>query len=101
MAEDKYLKALEAPKMVAAFYSGDELEIGRTPMPADNADTSSNQNNPSIHPAASPYTVMARSVLPAVLLSGIDSDLPGRLLSSVLRELSAHRRVPRRRRAGR
>ena len=37
----------------------------------------------SVHPPASPYTVMAGSVIPAVLISGINSDLPGPILAQV------------------
>jgi hypothetical protein len=32
---------------------------------------------------ASPYTVVARSVIPAVLIIGINSDLPGPILAQV------------------
>ena len=39
--------------------------------------------NVTLHPPASPYTVMAGSVIPAVLVSGIDSDLPGPILAQV------------------
>ncbi len=37
----------------------------------------------TLHPPASPYTVMAGSVIPAVLVSGINSDLPGPILAQV------------------
>ena len=36
-----------------------------------------------LHPPASPYTVMAGGVIPAVLVSGINSDLPGPILAQV------------------
>ena len=36
-----------------------------------------------LQPPASPYTVMAGSVIPAVLVSGVNSDLPGPLLAQV------------------
>ena len=44
---------------------------------------SSSDPNVTLHPPASPYTVMAGSVIPAVLVSGIDSDLPGPILAQV------------------
>ena len=37
----------------------------------------------TLHPPASPYTVMAGSVIPAVLFGGINSDLPGPVLAQV------------------
>jgi type IV secretory pathway VirB10-like protein len=42
-------------------------------------------SNPTVtvHPPASVYTVMAGSVIPAVLVSGINSDLPGPILAQV------------------
>lgn len=84
-AEDKYLKALEAPQMVGAFHSAGTLEIAQAQAHSADESTFSSQNEPtvSIHPAASPYTVMAGSVIPAVLISGIDSDLPGPILAQV------------------
>ncbi len=92
-AQDKYMKALEAPEMVAAFHAGGTLQIPR----AQSADTNtalalsnfqSSSDSPSssgvrLHPPASPFTVMAGSVIPAVLVSGINSDLPGPILAQV------------------
>jgi type IV secretory pathway VirB10-like protein len=87
-AEDKYMKALEAPEMVAAFHGGGTLEIARAQSGEGgtglNAGTS-DSNDPSVtlRPPASPFTVMAGSVIPAVLVSGINSDLPGPILAQV------------------
>ena len=39
--------------------------------------------NVTLHPPASPYTVMTGSMIPAVLVSGINSDLPGPILAQV------------------
>ena len=85
-AEDKYMRALEAPQMVAAFHSGGTLEIGECDGGQGgrrtlDAGTSASQRDASS--AGSPYTVMAGSVIPAVLVSGIDSDLPGPILAQV------------------
>jgi type IV secretory pathway VirB10-like protein len=84
-AEEKYMKALESPEMVQAFHSGGTLEIASAKGQQADSYISGDQNNPaiSVHPAASPYTVMAGSILPAVLISGINSDLPGPILAQV------------------
>jgi type IV secretory pathway VirB10-like protein len=83
-AAEKYLKALEAPQMVGAFHGGGTLELSQASTRAADAATYGleSQPNVSIHPAA-PYTVMAGSVIPAVLISGIDSDLPGPIIAQV------------------
>ena len=87
-AEDKYMRALEAPEMVAAFHSGGTLEIARAQSGEGGASLTgsmSDSNDPGVtlHPPASPFTVMAGSVIPAVLVSGINSDLPGPILAQV------------------
>ncbi len=84
-AEEKYMKALESPEMVQAFHSGGTLEIASAKGQQADSYISGDQSNPtiSVHPAASPYTVMAGSILPAVLISGINSDLPGPILAQV------------------
>jgi type IV secretion system protein TrbI len=84
-AEDKYLKALEAPQMVAAFHGGGTLEIGGAQSHPGGASTTTTpaDSGVAIHPAASPYSVMAGSIIPAVLISGINSDLPGPILAQV------------------
>ena len=84
-AEDKYMRALEAPEMVAAFHGGSTLEIPsaqRGEGASFNANTSS-EPSVTLHPPASPFMVMAGSVIPAVLVSGINSDLPGPILAQV------------------
>jgi type IV secretory pathway VirB10-like protein len=84
-AEEKYMKALEAPEMVAAFHGGQSLEIGSAKGQSGTDFNSPGSSDPSVtlHPPASPYTVMAGSVIPAVLVSGINSDLPGPILAQV------------------
>jgi type IV secretory pathway VirB10-like protein len=80
-AEDKYMRALEAPQMVAAFHGGGTLEIASARRErggnVESTSTSSSDPNVTLHPPASPYTVMTGSVIPAVLVSGVNSDLPG------------------------
>jgi type IV secretory pathway VirB10-like protein len=82
---DKYLKALEAPQMVSAFHGGQALEIadGDGHLAPDFDTNRSAQSAIALHAPASPYTVMAGSVIPALLISGIDSDLPGPILAQV------------------
>jgi type IV secretory pathway VirB10-like protein len=78
-AEEKYMKALEAPEMVAAFHGGATLEIGRSQAGQGGNPATDGSSDPTVrlHPPASPYTVMAGSVIPALLISGVNTDLPG------------------------
>ena len=84
-AEDKYLKALEAPQMVGAFHTGDALEISGKQLNSNSNSSGANPSAPAValQPAASPYTVMEGNIIPAVLISGINSDLPGPILAQV------------------
>jgi type IV secretory pathway VirB10-like protein len=84
-AQEKFLKALEAPEMVAAFHSGQALEIASAKGQSNSAFDSNSSSDPTVrlHPPASPYTVMAGSVIPAVLVSGINSDLQGPIIAQV------------------
>ena len=86
-AEDKRMRALEAPQMVAAFHSGGTLEIANAPG-AHGEEGGSFDAGASTEPTVrlrppSPNTVVAGSVIPAVLVSGIDSDMPGPILAQV------------------
>ncbi|MGH7812399.1 MAG: TrbI/VirB10 family protein [Candidatus Binataceae bacterium] len=83
--QQKYMKALEAPEMVAAFHQGGTFEIPTVKGQTGANVTLVSSTDPSVtlHPPASPYTVMAGSVVPAVLISGINSDLPGPILAQV------------------
>src|SRR5260370_32205202 len=79
------MRAREAPEMVAAFHGGGTLEIPsaqRGEGASFNANTSS-EPSVTLHPPASPFMVMAGSVIPAVLVSGINSDLAGPVLAQV------------------
>ena len=84
-AQEKYMKALEAPEMVAAFHGGRALEIASAKGQSSGGFNSNSSSDPSVtlHPPASPFTVTAGSVIPAVLVSGINSDLPGPILAQV------------------
>ena len=84
-AEEKYLRALEAPQMVSAFRGAATLEIASAKAQPGDSFTSPGQTGPAIavHAPASAFTVMAGSIVPAVLISGINSDLPGPILAQV------------------
>ena len=84
-AEEKYMKALESPQMVSAFHDGGTLEIARTNGQQGTNFNVGNSTDPTVtlHPPASVFSVMAGSVIPAVLVSGINSDLPGPILAQV------------------
>ena len=84
--EQKYMKALESPEVVAAFHSAVlELPQPRTQSGISNlaARDSENSGTARVHPAPSPYTLTAGNVIPALLVSGIDSDLPGPIVGQV------------------
>jgi hypothetical protein len=84
-AQEKYMKALEAPEMVAAFHGGQALEIASAKGQTGNGLDANSSSDPTVtlRPPASPFTVTAGSVIPAVLVSGINSDLPGQILAQV------------------
>jgi len=44
---------------------------------------SATRNAASLHPPSSPYQVMAGTVIPAALVTGINSDLPGQVIANV------------------
>jgi type IV secretion system protein TrbI len=48
-----------------------------------NTGDATTRNTGSVQPAASPYTVMAGTIIPAALVTGIDSDLPGQVIATV------------------
>jgi type IV secretory pathway VirB10-like protein len=92
-AQDMYMKALEAPQMVSAFHSDAALQMPSTTqtgngdanntLAANSFQSSTDSSSVRLHPPASVYTVMTGSVIPAVLISGINSDLPGPILAQV------------------
>jgi type IV secretion system protein TrbI len=90
-AADKYLRALEAPQMVAAFHGPtNALEIAPGAAQTEEQSTGNAQGGglsqgagTTLHPPASPYTVMAGGVIPALLVTGINSELPGPILAQV------------------
>ncbi len=84
-AEEKYMKALESPQMVSAFHGDGTLEIARANGQQGTNFNLGNSTDQAVtlHPPASAFSVMAGSVIPAVLVSGINSDLPGPIVAQV------------------
>ncbi len=91
-ARDKYMKALEAPQMVEAFHGRSTLEIpsvaqnGSAMLALNGFRSESDSAGASVvrlHPPAAPFTVMTGSVIAAVLVNGINSELPGPILAQV------------------
>ena len=69
-AEQKYMKALESPQVVTAFHSPAlELPQAQSQSAASSVAFGDSEGTPAIrlHPAPSPYTVIAGNVIPAVL----------------------------------
>jgi type IV secretory pathway VirB10-like protein len=94
LQQEEYVKALSAPPMVEAFHHGAALEVPSvasqtgTNRPYDFTSTQSAQSGgtgaiASLKPPESPYLITAGSVIPAVLISGINSELPGPILAQV------------------
>ncbi|MGV1681799.1 TrbI/VirB10 family protein [Sphingopyxis sp. NJF-3] len=59
----------------------DPSAAGRTPFLAQNGQVAESAER--IRPASSPYIVQAGSVIPAALITGINSDLPGQITAQV------------------
>jgi len=94
LQEEEYVKALSAPPMVGAFHHGETLEVptlagqsgvnGVAQFPnAQYAQSGSANVVASLKPPPSPYLITAGSVIAAVLISGINSELPGPILAQV------------------
>ena len=94
LEEEEYVKALSASPMVGAFHHGETLEVPTLAgqggangvdhvASAQFAQNGSANVAASLKPPASPYLITAGSVIPAVLISGINSELPGPILAQV------------------
>jgi len=89
--EHSYLSALQAPILIDALHSGSTLEVARAPSQLGQGEAAS-QTTSSVtgamaqaayHQPAPPYTVMAGTVIPAVLMTGINSGAPAQVLAQV------------------
>ncbi|HLK80738.1 MAG TPA: TrbI/VirB10 family protein [Xanthobacteraceae bacterium] len=86
LQEDEFIKALGAPQMVESFHNRTlDIPSGQagSPGPSGVQQASSDVSRATLKPPPSPYTVTAGSVIPALLVSGIDSDLAGPVLGQV------------------
>jgi len=77
-AKEEFLRAHMAPPVVKNFHDRSTLEIEQ----AGHHDGAAGAT-PTVRPSASPYTVMAGSIIPATLVNGINSDLPGPVIAQV------------------
>ena len=89
--EHSYLSALQAPILIDALHSGSTLEVARAASQPGQGEAAS-QTTSSVmgvmaqaayHQPAPPYTVMAGTVIPAVLVTGINSGAPAQVLAQV------------------
>ena len=76
-----------APPLASASQVNDPTTVqnrqGEKEAFLTNRDDSATRNTSGLQPPASPYTVMAGTVIPAALVTGINSDLPGEVIASV------------------
>jgi type IV secretion system protein TrbI len=78
---DQYMKALEAPVAVAVFET--QHNTKEIPSHTEAASDSRGLGTSPLHPPPSPYTAMEGSHLAAVLISGINSDIPAPIVAQV------------------
>ena len=89
--ERSYLSALQAPILMDALHTGSTLELTRAEAQPTQGEASIQTNSSAAdataqaayHPPAPPYTVMAGTVIPAVLVTGINSGAPAQVLAQV------------------
>jgi type IV secretory pathway VirB10-like protein len=79
--QQEFLRAHMVPPLVKDFHDKSTLEIAR--VGANGAGAAIPSGSTTVHPPASPFTVMAGSIIPAVLVNGINSDLPGPIVAQV------------------
>jgi type IV secretion system protein VirB10 len=91
-SKDEYMKALSAPPMIESFHKGQAQDIpsvanvqNGTSLSSTSTGSFQSSTNPigQVHRPESPYLISAGSVIPAVLISGVNSDLPGPILAQV------------------
>src|SRR6516165_6357655 len=87
-----YLSALQAPITIRAAHAGDTLNIARQGAAPDQPAEPNGSQFPTLnyegataryHPPAPPYSMMAGTVIPAVLITGITSDASAQVLAQV------------------
>jgi type IV secretory pathway VirB10-like protein len=86
-----YINALQAPITIHAAHAGDTLDIARQeaaaqpPALTDQVFPRRNYGGAAAqyHPPAPPYSMMAGTVIPAVLITGITSDASAQVVAQV------------------
>jgi len=81
-AHDQLMLARQAPPMVKPVHDHSTLELAQTQAQGDIAGAHTG-NSVTLHPPAAPYSVMAGSIVPALLITGINSDIPGPIVAQV------------------
>jgi type IV secretory pathway VirB10-like protein len=89
--ERSYLSALQAPILIDALHSGSTLEVARAISQPGQGEAAISPTSSTMgvtaqaayHQPAPPYTVMAGTVIPAVLVTGINSGAPAQVLAQV------------------
>ncbi len=81
-AHEQLMLARQAPPMVKAVHDHSTLELAQTQAQGDIAGVRSG-GAITLHPPAAPYSVMAGSIVPALLITGINSDIPGPIVAQV------------------
>jgi type IV secretory pathway VirB10-like protein len=79
--QQEFLRAHMVPPLVKDFHDKSTLEIARAETNGNGAAVP--PGSTTIHAPASPYLVTAGSIIPAVLVNGINSDLPGPIVAQV------------------
>jgi type IV secretory pathway VirB10-like protein len=82
--QQEFLRAHEVPPLLKDFHDRSTLELAR----AEASGASVSPHSAMLHPPASPFTVTAGSIIPAVLVNGINSDLPGPIIAQVSENVS-------------
>ena len=75
-AHEQLMLARQAPPMVKAVHDHSTLEVAQSQQHGD-LSGSRMDGAVTLHPPAAPYSVMAGSIVPALLITGINSDIPG------------------------
>ncbi|MDF1761036.1 MAG: TrbI/VirB10 family protein [Coxiellaceae bacterium] len=75
------------PHMPSGGYKSQNMQSEKLGFLGKNDKYSSDQIKAKLQIAISPYTVSAGSIIPAILVTGINSDLPGQMIARVRRNV--------------
>jgi type IV secretory pathway VirB10-like protein len=79
---DQLMLARQAQPLVKIVHDHSTLEVAQTRGQGDIAGARTGAAI-TLHPPAAPYSVMAGSIVPALLINGINSDIPGQIVAQV------------------